>query len=98
MNDMQEVDMKSILHYMLKSAFIEIRASNSNNASRKFADVFHILPMALLTCSTDEDYQAEYLRLLERAKQRELDRYIENLRTVATDSLKARRQSGPDYD
>lgn len=84
--------MRGVLHHMMKSAFIEIRASDSINASKKIADVFHALPTALLSCSTNDDYQFEYSKLLERAKRWGLDRYLENVKEMAIESVA--KQSG----
>ena len=67
------------LHYMLQMALIEIRASDSLAAARKFADIFHNLPMRLLKCSSGEDYDAELKTLLERARRWGLDGYLQGL-------------------
>jgi hypothetical protein len=75
--------MKAELHYMLQAALIEIRASDTVQAAKKIADVFHALPMSLLNCSTNEDYENEFLRLMERAKRWGLQDYLENLKVVA---------------
>lgn len=74
---------RDALHFMLEAALIEIRASNSVNAAKKFADVFHNLPMALLKCSTSDDYDAQFLNLLERAKRSGLESYVQKLQAVA---------------
>lgn len=75
--------MKAELHYMLQAAFIEIRASETIHAARKIADVFHALPLALLKCSTNEDYEKEFLSLKEKAKRWDLQEYLESLMVVA---------------
>jgi len=80
---------RDALHYMMHTAFIEIRASNSLNAAKKFADVFHNLPMSLLNCRTGEDYDAEFSKLLERARQWELHDYLQQLIGVATKAVAA---------
>jgi hypothetical protein len=74
---------RDALHFMLEAALIEIRASSSVNAAKKIADVFHSLPMALLRCSTSDDYDAQFLNLLERSKRSGLDIYVQELRAVA---------------
>jgi hypothetical protein len=74
---------REALHFMLQTALIEIRAAGSLNAAKKFADVFHNVPMALLKCSTADDYDAQFLDLLERAKRSGLDSYIQDLQAVA---------------
>jgi hypothetical protein len=81
---------RETLHFMLEAALIEIRASNSLNAAKKFADVFHNLPMALLRCSTSDDYDTQFQNLLERAKRSDLDGYVQQLRVVATRAVTRR--------
>ena len=74
---------RAVLHYMLKAALIEIRAAESIHAARRFADVFHHLPMRLLACSTSADYEVEFLHLSERAKRSGLEAYVEQLKVLA---------------
>jgi hypothetical protein len=74
---------RDVLHYMMGVAFIEIRAASSVHAARKFADVFHDLPMDLLGCSTTDDYDAEFQKLLERAKHWGLENYVDDLKVLA---------------
>ena len=74
---------RDALHYMLGAVLVEIRAANSVHAAKKFADVFHNLPMSLLSCVTSADYDAEFFKLLERSKRWELDAYIKGLRILA---------------
>ena len=78
---------RDALHYMLHVAFIEIRSANSLNAAKKFAYVFHNLPMGLLRCSTSEDYDAEFAKLMARAKRQGLDGYLQNLLASATKAV-----------
>lgn len=91
MNESFEVKVKrDALHFMLEAAFIEIRASSSVNAAKKIADIFHSLPMALLKCSTSDDYDAQFLNLLERAKRSGLDSYVQKLQMIATQAVTRR--------
>jgi hypothetical protein len=88
MDEVRQAQIKrDALHYMLQVAFIEIRAADSLNAARKFSDVFHGLPMGLARCSSCEDYDAEFARLLERGRRWGLEDYLQNLRTMATQSV-----------
>ena len=89
---------RDALHYLLQTALVEIRASESLPAARKFADVFHNLPMNLLRCSTCEDYDAEYARLLERARRWGLDGYLQRLLVVATEAVATRDGTERDVD
>lgn len=84
MDDSKAKVKRDALHFMLEAALIEIRASDSANSAKKFAEVFHNLPMALLSCSTSEDYDTQFLNLMERAKRSGLDNYAQKLQTVAT--------------
>ncbi|WP_312316899.1 hypothetical protein [Stenotrophomonas sp.] len=78
-----ESSMRRVLHMMLRFGLIEIRASDSVNTSAKIADVFHNLPLALLGCSTVEDYEALMQTLHERAERCGLGSYIRGLQSVA---------------
>jgi hypothetical protein len=78
---------RDALHFMLEAALIEIRASASLNAAKKFADVFHNLPIALLKCSTSDEYDAQLLNLLERAKRSGIDSYVQKLHSVAMQAV-----------
>ncbi|GAB2498480.1 hypothetical protein [Arenimonas alkanexedens] len=80
----ESIAKRKALHYMLATALIEIRASNTLNAAQKIADVFHNLPMGLLKCSASEDYDAEYAKLLQRAKRSGFEGYVRNLMVLAT--------------
>ena len=84
---------RNALHYMLGAAFIEIRAANSVQAAKKFADVFHNLPMGLLNCVTSEDYDAQFLKIQERAKRWELDTYVQNLRLLAEKAVENKKST-----
>ena len=81
---------RDALHYMMQTAFVEIRASGSLNSARKFADVFHNLPMRLLECTASEDYDAEFADMLERAKRWGLDQYLQRLLAMATEAVAAK--------
>ncbi len=68
---------------MMQSAFIEIRASRSLNASKKFADIFHNLPMMLVRSTSDEDDQLIYEKLLKSAQRYNMEDYVKELRELA---------------
>ena len=85
MNDPNQPQlMRDALHLMLRAALLEIRASESLNAARKIADVFHVMPSALLRCVGNEDYDAEYRKLIERATRHGLEDYVEKLKEAVT--------------
>ena len=90
MNEAEEARvMRDALHFMLRAALLEIRASETVHAARKIADVFHVLPSALLQCSTKEDYEAELRGLLKKAANHGLADYVEKLRDVAILQIKS---------
>ncbi|WP_421568823.1 hypothetical protein [Stenotrophomonas sp. PD6] len=92
MSDDVEVRIKrDVLHFMMKVAFIEIRAATSLNVAKKYADIFHGLPMALLACSRVDDYDTQFARLLERAKRSGLETYVLELHE---DAIRAVTRSG----
>ena len=76
-------EMRKELHYMMGTAFMEIRAAESLAVSKKLASVFHNLPMRLLRCKTEGDYEAEFADLLDRAKRAGLEDYLLKLRQLA---------------
>lgn len=74
---------RDALHYLLASAYIEVRVADSLPAAKKFADIFHNLPMRLLRCVTSEDYDAEFLELLNRSKRYNMNTYMQELMLLA---------------
>ena len=65
---------------MMHIAFIEIRSSESINVSKKFADVFHQLPMMLLKSNDLSDDIVIYKKIIERSKKYKLEVYLEELK------------------
>ncbi len=75
------------LHHMIGIAFIEIRATDSMPDARKFAGLFHNLPMRLLKCATSDDYDAELLELLNRSKRYNIEAYIRDLILLSEEAM-----------
>jgi hypothetical protein len=78
---------RAVLHHMLGLALIEIRAVDSLDVATKIASIFHVLPMALLRCSTSEDYQVQLADVLERSKRVGLEKYVRGVLSVAEKSV-----------
>ena len=69
--------------YIMHIAFVEIRASKSLDASKKFADIFHNLPMMLANRENDEENERIHEELLKRARRSNLEGYLKDLRRMA---------------
>lgn len=76
-------ELRRILHFMLMSAFVDIRAANSLSGAAKLADVYHNAPMRLLSCECTADYEALLSSIMERAKRHNLDVYLEGVQRLA---------------
>jgi hypothetical protein len=74
---------RDALLWMLKAAFLDIRAADTLNYAAKIADVFHVLPTAMANCASVEELEAQFLAVVQRAKRHGLDSYILALRGVA---------------
>jgi hypothetical protein len=71
------------LYYIIGIAFVEIRATDSMVDAKRFAGLFHNLPMRLLRCVTSDDYDAEILELLNRSKRYNMEAYMRDLILLA---------------
>lgn len=81
---------RQTLHRMMSLAFIEIRAAESPGVSRKLADIFHNLPVRLLRCSTDEDYEVEYQVLFGMARRWGMEDYLIGVRAGVENAIRER--------
>ncbi|GGD48411.1 hypothetical protein [Pseudoxanthomonas indica] len=76
-------NVRRIVHFMMMSAFVEIRAAKSLNGAARFADIFHNVPMRLLSCEDLEDYEDLLSDIMARASRHNLVAYLEGLRKLA---------------
>lgn len=77
--DSEVSDIKPLLLYMMQFIFIEIRSASSLHAAKKFADIFHKVPISLLKSRSIDDEKLILNGIIERAKNYDLDEYIKNL-------------------
>lgn len=78
-NDLKIEKINSLVLYMMQFAFIEIRSASSLNAAKKFADIFHNVPVSLLKSGNTDDGQLILNGIMERARNHNMDEYIQNL-------------------
>lgn len=85
-----ERKMQVVLFYMLHIAFIEIRASESLNAAKKFADIFHNIPLMLNQSRNSQEDQKVYETLVGNAKRYGMEGYIDQLKVMALKNISQR--------
>lgn len=83
-----------VFHHMLGLALIEIRAAESLDVASRIADVFHNVPMALINCSSSEDYDRKLDELIQRSRRAGLESYLRTLQSVAERSVVNSRVDG----
>ena len=76
-------DLRRTVHFMMMSAFVEIRAAKSLSGAARFADIFHNVPMRLLSCECLEDYEELLTDIMGRASRHDLVSYLEGLGQLA---------------
>ena len=84
----KERELNKALFYMMHIAFVEIRSAESLNASKKFADVFHNVPLMLSKSSSVEEDFNIYEKILEKSKRYDMEGYMESLKNKALKSVK----------
>ena len=72
-------NINSLVLYMMQFVFIEIRSASSLKAAKKFADIFHNVPVLLLKSRSIDDEQLILNGIIERAKNHNMDEYIKKL-------------------
>ncbi len=79
-DDTNKRQLQRQLVLMLDTAFIEIRASESLNSAKKFADIFHGMSLRIFMSDSEESDLEIYQSILDRSKKHNMEEYIHNLR------------------
>lgn len=88
MNDEFEARRKrDVVHHMLSLALVEIRAAESGDVARRIAGVFHAVPVALINCSSSEDYDRQLDEIIQRSRRAGLETYVRGLQSTAERSV-----------
>lgn len=84
--DTQELE--AALYHLMHFAFIEIRSSESLNAAKKIADIFHNVPMLVHRASSSEDYLNIFEKISKSSSKYNLEEYIDKFKAIAFDQVK----------
>lgn len=85
---------RDVVHHMLSLAFVEIRATESKDVAAKIASIFHAVPVALINCSSSEDYDKQLDDLIQRSRRVGLENYVQGLQSTAERSVLKGRGDG----
>lgn len=83
-------DIKPLILCMMQFVFIEIRSASSLHAAKKFADIFHNVPILLLKSRSIADEKLILNGIIERAKNYDLDEYIKKLIELSQKEIAAK--------
>lgn len=85
---------RDVIHHMLSLALIEIRAAESMDVASRIASIFHAIPVALINCSSVEDFDGQLDALIQRSRRVGLEAYIRELQSTAERSVAKTRADG----
>lgn len=77
--DLKNADIHSVLLYMMHTAFIEIRATDSLNAAKKIADIFHHVPLSLLKSGDPAEQRMILDNIMDKAARYGMNGYMNEL-------------------